>query len=155
MTVVEWAVPVEDPLAVMPQEVRLSRSWSPYTVAYPGPVDGSDDPHEQVQGDLEVLGNVVGQQLQRFAHQGVLVTQPRAYLVQGGVGQVNPFGPGQQQGERDRLGVAVGEGGVVGLREQERTPIPSEAQERLRILLGALCDGAALDGELVEHLTAE
>ena len=123
--------------------------------AHAGPVHRADHAHEQVQGDPEVGCHVVGEQLQRLAHQGMLMPERGPDLVQGLPGHVDAFGACQQQGERDRLGVPVGECGVAGLGKQQRTPVAGQAGERLGVFVSTRCDGLPLGGELVDDLSAQ
>ena len=123
--------------------------------ADPGPVYGADDADEQVEGDPEVGGDVVGEQLQRLAHQGVVVPERCPDLMQLLSRDVDALGSRQQQRERHGLGVPVSEGGVAGLRKQQCSPVTGQARERLAVRVRAGRDGLALGGKLVEDLPAQ
>ena len=123
--------------------------------ADPRPVHRADHADEQIQGDPEICCHVVGEQLQRFAHQGVITPQGCPDLVQRLPGHVDALGTGQQQGERDGLSVPVGEGGIAGLREQQSTPVAGQPREGLRVLICACRDELLLGCQLVEHLAAQ
>lgn len=93
------------------------------------PADGVNHANEQVQRHLEALGDVIGEQLQGLTHQGVPSIELPAYLVQPGVRQAHVLRAGEQQREGDSLGVAVGEGGVVGSGEKKLAPVTHQAGE--------------------------
>src|SRR5680860_1540192 len=61
------------------------------------PMDGTNDAHEEVEGDLEVRSHVIGEELQRLAHEGVVVPELTADYVQADPGQVDVLRPGEEQ----------------------------------------------------------
>ena len=117
-------------------------------------MNGSDDADEEVEGDLEVHGHVIGQELQRLAHEGVIVAESLSDLVEADTGQVDVLRPGEEQSERNGLRVPVREHVVGGGREQERPPVACKAQERLGLFSLSGLDGAAFGVELVEDFTS-
>lgn len=118
------------------------------------PMDGSDDADEEVEGDLEVHGDVVGQELQRLAHEGVAVAESLSDLVKTDPGQVDVLRPGEEQSERNGLRVPVREHVISSCREQQRPPVACKAQERLGLFSLSGLDGAAFGVELVEDFTS-
>lgn len=78
--------------------------------------------------------------------------EPFGDLVhRGALAEVDVLGPGEQQGEGQGLRIPVGKGLVRCRREQQVTPVPGEARERLLPLISAAADRDTLRGELIEY----
>lgn len=86
---------------------------------------------------------LLGQQAQCGADQGVGLAQIAGHGVEPVV-EVDAFRLGHQQTEGHRLRVAVGEGGIVRIGEQQRAPVLLEAGK-----------SAVVDAELLQHFVAQ
>ncbi len=118
------------------------------------PVDAFDGAGEEVQGHLEPLVDVVGEELEGLAHQGVTGVETPTDLVEARAGDRDALRACEEQGEGDGLGVAVGEGRVVGGGEEQTAPVAPQTRE------GALDGGVvgvrpALRAQLLPHGLAQ
>lgn len=120
----------------------------------PVPLHLVDDADQQVRGDLELPGHPVGEQLQRGPHQRVAGAELLARSVQAAPGEADALGAGQQQRERDGLGIPVGEHPIGGVREQQFAPVSRQPKERLLLSLLPRRDATPLQRQLVQHLVA-
>jgi hypothetical protein len=75
---------------------------------------------------------VVGEQMQRSADQRFRVPKFLGHLVQA-LADRDALGARHQQAEGDRLGVAVGEGVVAGVRKKQLAPASSKVSQRLAV----------------------
>ena len=97
------------------------------------PVHGVEHPREGSERGLQrrLVVGVVGEEAKRGADEGVGVAQLPGHPVEA-VGEDDVARPRHQEPEGDRLRVAVREGFVRGVREQEPAPVRREVGERGR-----------------------